>query len=94
VAEITYNNCNKVKKAVQNNDLASKKVTAILEAGSKGSNNGRIALLKADHAHVTGDVAVAFKWLSNGDLEVVGYGEKDKGKRVSGDGGYQWTYCI
>jgi hypothetical protein len=93
LANITYNGCNKVKKAVENNDLASKKVKAILEAGAKGTNNGLIALLRADHAHVTGDVAVAFKWLKNGDLEIVGYGEKNKGKRVSGDGGYEWKYC-
>lgn len=94
MASIVYDSCNKVKKAVEGDDNAVTKVKAILDAGKKGTNNGQIGLLKAAHAHIEGGTAVAFKWKTDGNLLIVGYGVKGKGKRVSGDGGYDWTYCV
>lgn len=93
MAQIVYGGCNKVKKAVEGDTLAAAKVKNVLDAGKAGTNNGRIARLNAEHAHVEGKTAVAFKGQTDGNLLVVGYGEKGKGKRTAGDGGYDWTFC-
>lgn len=84
--------CPKVRKLVLSDPLAFAKVNALFVGGSRIGNNGRIALLKADHAHITGGSAVAFRW-DGDDLEIVGYGVKGKGKPVAGSGGYSWTAC-
>lgn len=84
--------CAKVRKKVMADPFAVAKVQALYLGGSRTPNNGRIAMLDAEHAHVTGGTAVAFRW-DDDDMEVVGYGVKGKGKKVAGSGGYDWTRC-
>ena len=82
----------KVRKKVEADEFATAKVQAMYTLGSRSTNNGRIALLGAEHAHVTGGAAVAFRW-NGDDLEILGYGVKGKGKTVAGSGGYDWISC-
>jgi hypothetical protein len=69
-------------------------VSDIVNYGRNSYGNGAVNIDRTNncgHKKLTGGDAIGYKWSSDTDLAIVGYGEKSsKGSKRQGSGGYEW----